>query len=132
MVLFLAHPVAILWLAAALPVVVGGVGRWPGAPIGVGWALAPAVLNPLIWFVGAPLFGWKMAGLGGWLFLTFYLPLNGLAVGVGSIPILGAVLGRKREGVRLFGAGVAVQAATLFAWLAIASQLGMYVGNLSD
>lgn len=130
---FEAHPVALLSLLAATTVVVAGAGhrRWPGAPVALAWALGPALLNPLVWYAGSPLFGWRMGGLGGWLYLWLFLPLNGLAIGMASVPLLTALLGRERNGLRLFGPGLIFQAVALFVWLAIASQVHMYVGNVS-
>ena len=89
-------------------------------------------MNPVIWCVGAPWFGWRMGGLGGWLYLWVSLPANGLAIGVASVPLLTATLGRRHQRTRLVWTGLVIQALTLVAWLGIASQLHMFVGDLTD
>lgn len=130
--LLLVHPPALACGGAAAAAVIGRAGsrRWPGWPIALAWTLAPALFNPLFWFLGAPLMGWKMGGLGGLLYLGYVLPLNGLALGVASVPLLTALFGRERDGVRLFAPGFLLQLLLLSGWLAAASQIHAYVGNL--
>ncbi len=130
--LMFVHPPMLASGCAAVAAVIGRAGfrRWPGWSVALAWVLAPAVMNPILWLVGAPLMGWRMGGLGGLLYLEFVLPLNGVALGVASVPLLTALLGRERHGVRLFASGFLVQLAVLSGWLAVASQFHAYVGNL--
>ncbi len=125
------HPVTLLAVIAAPVVVVLARGsRWPGWWIAAAWVVVPTVVNPLLWWYGAPAFGWRMGGLGGVLCLWLSLPPNGLVLGLAAVPLLSALLLRERRGVRLLLLGLAVELAVLIGWLAVASRLPLYVGNL--
>jgi hypothetical protein len=126
------HPVTLLALVAATVVVALARGRrWPGWWIAAVWVVVPTVVNPLLWWYGAPAFGWRMGGLGGVLGLWLSLPPNGLFLGLALVPLLTALLLRERRGLRLLLFGLAVELAVLIGWLAVASQLHGFVANLA-
>jgi hypothetical protein len=66
--------------------VVGALGvlaaRWSGRQAqptefwsGIAWVVSGALLGSLVWRLGAPLFGWKLGGLGGGLYVLVALPV---------------------------------------------------------
>lgn len=130
--LFYVHPLALLpWVVAgALALASGSRQWWPGWMAAGVWTVLPAALNPAVWWLGAPLLGWRMGGLGGLLYLWLVLPLNGLVMGVGAVPALTMVTrGRARGWAIVWGA--CAEALALALWLSVAGRLHAYVGQLT-
>ena len=112
--LFELHPSSIL---AAVTACAGSAARWsmPPGRLVLSWAALGALSNAVLWPALAGLFGWRFGGLGGALYLSVALPLNGFITGFCAAPAVHRLLpGGARRSVKT-AAGWAILAALLFA-----------------
>ena len=130
-------PVAVTLLLAAIhPITLAtGIGalvkKWPRPPRPILslWVVVPLVLNPVLWYFGARLFGWSLSHQGfSAIYLFVVLPMNGALFGLASAPLLWRWL-MARPAERAARIGMTVQFATLFLNLAVFSQFPAFTGS---
>jgi hypothetical protein len=126
LVLLLFHPIT---YAAVLAGIVALITRrqWPPLPVLLTWAVVPLLLNPILWYLGLPLFGWIFEGLGILLLFYLILPLNGILFGLGIAPSLWRWFA-KYSARKAAYIGLGVQIVILIVNLIILAQFPTYAG----
>jgi hypothetical protein len=101
------------------------------APVTATWIICPIAFNSPIWFYASSLFGWKLSGLGGWLYFFIILPANGMLIGLLSVPILEYFLRHIDQKPIKVIAGSVSEILVLLVNLAFCSRLEEIVANVS-